>query len=123
MGASQKELLEDMETFGFFFESLVTRDLRIYSENIDGEIYHYRDNTGLEVDCIIKLNDGRWAAVEVKVGGNKIDEAASNLKKLISKVDTDHMRRPSFLMVVYGGQNAYKREDGVYVVPIGCLKP
>lgn len=123
MGASEKELLEDMETFGFFFESLVTRDLRIYSENIDGEIYHYRDNTGLEVDCIIKLNDGRWAAVEVKVGGNKIDEAASNLKKLISKVDTDHMRGPSFLMVVYGGQNAYKREDGVYVVPIGCLKP
>ena len=123
MGVSEKELLDDMETFGFFFESMVTRDLRVYSENIDGDIFYYRDNSGLEVDCIIKLNDGRWAAIEVKVGGNKIDEAATNLKKLKMKVDTIHMRQPSFLMVVYGGQHAYLREDGVYVVPIGCLKP
>ena len=123
LGVTEQELLEDMETFGFFFESMVTRDLRVYSEEIDGEIYHYRDNTGLEVDCIIKLNDGRWAGVEVKVGGNKIDEAAANLNRLVTKVDTNPMRKPSFLMVVYGGQHAYLRPDGVYVVPIGCLKP
>ena len=116
-------MLEDMETFGLFFESMVTRDLRVYSEEIDGEIYHYRDNTDLEVDCIIKLNDRRWAGVEVKVGGNKIDEAAANLNRLVTKVDTNFIRKPSFLMVVYGGQHAYLRPDGVYVVPIGCLKP
>jgi predicted AAA+ superfamily ATPase len=122
MGASAKGLLEDMETFGFFFESMVTRDLRVYAENIDGDLYHYRDNTGLEVDCIIKLNDGRWAAVEVKVGGNKIDDEAKNLTKLATKIDIDAMRNPSFLMAVYAGQHAYPKNDGVYVVPIGCLK-
>lgn len=123
LGASEKELIEDMETFGFFFESLVTRDLRIYSEDINGEIFHYRDNSGLEIDCIIKLDDGRWGAIEVKVGGNKIDEAALNLNKLTEKIDLEYMRKPSFLMIVYGGQYAYQRADGVYVVPIGCLKP
>jgi len=123
MGASRQELLNDLETFGFFFESLVTRDLRIYTELLDGSIYHYRDNTGLEIDNIIKLNDGRWAAVEIKLGSNKIDEAAGHLIKLAQRVDTDHMQNPSFLMVIYGGQFAYKRPDGVFVVPIGCLKP
>jgi len=122
LGASAKELSEDMETFGFFFESLVTRDLRVYLDSLNGEVFHYRDNTGLEVDCILKLEDGTWAAVEVKVGGNKIDEAAKNLLKLRDRVDTEHMKKPAFLMVVYGGQHAYRRGDGVYVVPIGCLK-
>jgi len=70
----------------------------------------------------LKLDDGRWAAVEVKVGGNKIDEAAANLLKLRDRIDTDHMKEPSFLMVVYGGNFAYRRADSVYVVPIGCLK-
>jgi len=123
LGASRQELLEDLETFGFFFESLVTRDLRIYTESLGGSIFHYRDNTGLEVDNIIRLNDGRWAAVEIKLGSNKIDEAAANLIKLTERVDTDQMLKPSFLMVVYGGQYAYKRPDGVYVIPLGCLKP
>jgi len=122
LGAGTKELLADMETFGFFFESMVTRDLRIYLEAINGAVFHYRDNTELEVDCILKLDDGRWAAVEVKVGGNKIDEAAANLLKLRDRIDTDHMKEPSFLMVVYGGNFAYRRADSVYVVPIGCLK-
>ena len=122
LGASSTELLEDMETFGFFFESMVTRDLRVYLASLNGEVSHYRDNTGLEADCILKLNDGRWAAVEVKVGGNKVDEAAANLLKLRDRVDTDHMTMPIFLMVVYGGQHAYRRPDGVFVVPIGCLR-
>lgn len=122
LGASAEDLLVDMETFGFFFESMVTRDLRVYLEPIDGEVLHYRDNTDLEIDCILKLEDGRWAAVEVKVGGNKIDEAAANLLKLRDRVDVEHMKMPSFLMVIYGGQVAYKRSDGIYVVPIGCLK-
>lgn len=122
LGASSKELLEDMETFGFFFESMVTRDLRVYLGPLNGEVFHYRDNTGLEVDCILKLDNGRWAAVEVKVGGNKIDEAAANLLKLRNRVDTKHMKKPDFLMVIYGGQHAYRRTDGIYVVPIGCLK-
>lgn len=122
LGTGVKELSEDMETFGFFFESMVTRDLRAYLEPLNGDVFHYRDSTDLEVDCILKLDDGRWAAVEIKVGGNKIDEAAANLLKLRDRVDTDHMKKPNFLMVVYGGQHAYKRPDGVYVVPVGCLK-
>ncbi|MDD5603248.1 MAG: DUF4143 domain-containing protein [Eubacteriales bacterium] len=122
LGAGAKELSEDMETFGFFFESMVIRDLRIYLEPLNGEVYHYQDNTGLEADCILKLDDGRWAAVEVKVGGNKIDEAAANLLKLRDRVDTAHMRKPEFLMVVYGGQYAYRRPDGVFAVPAGCLR-
>lgn len=122
LGASANDLLTDMETFGFFFESMVTRDLRVYLEPLRGEVFHYRDSTGLEVDCILKLDDGRWAAVEVKVGGNKIDEAAANLLKFRDRVDTEHMKKPSYLMVVYGGQFAYKRQDGIYVVPVGCLK-
>lgn len=122
LGASVKDLSEDMETFGFFFESMVTRDLRIYTEQLKGNLFHYRDNTGLEVDCILKLDDGRWGAIEVKVGGNKVDEAAANLLKFRDRIDTEHMNKPSFLMVVYGGLHAYRRPDNVYVVPIGCLK-
>jgi len=122
LGATSNELMADMETFGFFFESMVTRDLRIYLDSLRGEVYHYRDNTELEADCILKLDDGRWAAVEVKVGGNKIEEAAAHLIKLRDRVDIEHMNKPSFLMVIYGGQHAYRRSDGIYVVPAGCLK-
>ena len=122
LGASCNELQTDMETFGFFFESLVTRDLRVYLEPIRGEVFHYRDSSDLEADCILKLDDDRWAAVEVKVGGNRVDEAAANLLKLRDVVDTGHMKKPSFLMVVYGGRHAYRRPDGIYVVPIGCLR-
>lgn len=115
-------ILRDFETFGFLFESLCTRDLRVYAQASDGEVFHYRDKSELEADLIIKLHDGRWAAVEVKLGMKQIEEAAENLIKLSQKVDTEKMNQPSFLMVLTGGQVAYKRPDGVLVVPIGCLK-
>lgn len=115
-------LLKDFETFGLLFESLCTRDLRVYAQANDGDIFHYRDKTELESDLIIKLHDGRWAAVEVKLGSSYVDEAAKNLIKLKGKIDESKMRKPSFLMVITGGQAAYKRDDGVLVIPIGCLK-
>lgn len=115
-------LLKDFETFGLLFESLCTRDLRVYAQASDGDIFHYRDKTGLESDLIIKLHDGRWAAVEVKLGSSYVDEAAKNLIKLKEKIDESKMRKPSFLMVITGGRAAYKRDDGVLVIPIGCLK-
>jgi len=115
-------LLRDFETFGFLFESLCTRDLRVYAQASDGTVFHYRDKSELESDLIIKLHDGRWAAVEVKLGMKQIEEAAANLIKLRQKIDTEKMNQPSFLMVLTGGQVAYKRSDGVLVVPIGCLR-
>jgi uncharacterized protein len=115
-------ILRDFETFGFLFESLCTRDLRIYAQALDGEVFHFRDKSGLEADLVIKLHDGRWGAIEVKLGMKQIEDAAANLIKLARKIDTDKMNKPSFLMVLTGGQVAYKRSDGVLVVPIGCLK-
>lgn len=119
---SPKALLEDFNTLGFLFESLCTRDMRVYAQANDGEIFHFRDKNGLEADMIISLNDGRWAAVEVKLGNKQIEEAAKHLKELARKIDDEKMGKPSFLMVVTGGEVAYQRPDGVYVVPIGCLK-
>ena len=119
---NSKGILRDFETFGFLFESLCTRDLRIYSQVIDGGVFHYRDKSELEADLIIKLNDGRWAPVEIKMGNKQIEEAAANLIKLSKKVDAGNMNQPSFLMVLTGGQVAYRRADGVLVVPIGCLR-
>ena len=116
-------LLDDFETFGFMFESLCTRDMRIYSQANDGAIFHYRDKNNLESDMIASLRDGRWAPIEVKLGNRQIDEAAKNLLSLKSKIDTEKMGAPSFLMVITGGEFAYRRDDGVFVVPIGCLKP
>lgn len=115
-------LLKDFETFGFLFESLCTRDLRIYAQACDGTVFHYRDKSELEADIIVKLHDGRWGAIEVKLGMKQIDEAAANLVKLREKVDVGKMNQPSFLMVLTGGQVSYRRHDGVLVVPIGCLK-
>ena len=115
-------LLEDFNYFGFLFESLCDRDLRIYAEAIDGQVFHYRDASGLEADAVIALNDGRWAAVEVKLGSKEIEDAAVHLLELKNKVNTEKMREPSFLMILTGSEIAYRREDGVYVVPLGCLK-
>lgn len=115
-------LLEDFETFGFLFESLCTRDLRTYAQANDGDVFHYRDKSGLEADLIISLRDGRWGAIEVKLGSKQIEEAATHLLSLANKVDKEKMGAPSFLMVLTGGQYAYQREDGVLVVPIGCMK-
>jgi predicted AAA+ superfamily ATPase len=116
-------LLQDFEYFGFLFESLCTRDVRVYAQVNDGDVFHYKDKSGLEADMIVCLRDGRWGAIEVKLGSNEIEVAAKHLLLLKEKVNTDKMREPSFLMVLTGGQFAFLRQDGVYVVPIGCLKP
>lgn len=116
-------LLKEFKTFGFLFEDLCARDLRVYAQANDGDVYHYHDKNELECDLVISLRDGRWAGVEVKLGRNEEEDAAKNLLKLASKVDEQKMNKPSFLMILTAGQFAYRREDGVYVVPIGCLKP
>lgn len=122
MRATPQSILEDFITFGFLFESLCVRDLRIYSQALDGEVFHYRDKSNLEADIIVHLNDGRWGAIEVKLGSKEIEEAARNLLKLKEKIDLGKMKAPSFLMILTGTQLAYRREDGVFIVPIGCLK-
>lgn len=120
---SPNELVKDLKTFGLIFESMVIRDLRIYSQFLSGEIFRYRDSSGLEVDAIIHLDDGKWGAIEIKLGGNSaIEEASENLLKLKNKVNMDKMNEPTFLAVITGGQHAYKRKDGIFVVPIGCLR-
>ena len=115
-------LLSDFHTFGLLFESLCVRDLRVYAHAIDGEVFHYRDKSGLEADAIVHLKDGRWGAVEVKMGSKEIETAACNLNKLKSKINVDKMKEPSFLMVLTGGEFGYQRKDGVFIVPIGCLR-
>lgn len=122
IGTSPQGILEDFNYFGFLFESLCARDLRIYTEPLRGSIRHYHDHNDLEADLIISLDDGRWAAVEVKLGSREIEQGASHLLKLASNIDTSRFPAPSFLMVLTGGEFAYRRDDGVYVVPIGCLK-
>jgi predicted AAA+ superfamily ATPase len=122
MRASPSAILEDFDSFGFLFESLCVRDLRIYSQVIDGEVFHYRDRYGLEADAVVHLKDGRWGAVEIKLGSKEVEKGAENLKKLRERVDTDRMKEPSFLMVLTATDYAYERKDGVYVVPIGCLR-
>ena len=119
---SPQDLLDDLNTFGYFFESLCIRDLRIYSQYLDGDVFYYRDNSGLECDAIIHLRNGKWGAVEIKLGEGMIDDAARNLIKLKNKVDLNEMKSPSFLMVLTGTKYSYRREDGVIVVPLGCLK-
>jgi len=115
-------LLKDFQYFGFLFESLCTRDMRVYAQKNDGDVFHYRDKSGLESDLIVRLRDGRWAAIEVKLGKKQIDEAAENLLSLKARIDEDKMGPASFLMVITGGQYAYRRSDGVLVVPIACLR-
>ena len=109
---------------GLFFETLCVRDLRIFADALDGQVFHYRDKSGLECDAVIHLRNGRYGLVEIKLGGDRlINEGASNLLALVDKINTDKMKEPSFLMVLTGtGDFAYRRKDGVYVVPIGCLK-
>jgi predicted AAA+ superfamily ATPase len=115
-------VLQDFEYFGFLFEALCARDVRVYAQRNDGDVFHYRDKSGLEADMIVQLRDGRWGAIEVKLGNRQIEQAADNLLKLKEKIDTGKMRDPSFLLVLTGGQFAYRRKDGVLIVPIGCLK-
>lgn len=126
LGMEPKDLINDMATFGFIFETLAIRDLRVYADALDGKVYHYRDKNNLECDAVIHLRNGSYGLVEVKIGGTEpIREGAESLKTLSSKIDSTRMKTPSFMMVLTGiGNFAYKRpEDGVLVVPIGCLKP
>jgi predicted AAA+ superfamily ATPase len=120
--ATSDSLLNDFNTFGLLFESLCIRDLRVCAQAIDGEVFHYRDKSGLEADAIVHLKDGRWGAIEVKMGAKEIETAAENLKTLREKVNVDKMREPSFLMVLTATELAYRRADGVYIVPIGCFR-
>ena len=122
MRANPEAILRDFEYFGFLFEALCARDIRVYAQRADGDVFHYRDKSGLEADMIVQLRDGRWGAIEVKLGQRQIEEAATNLLKLKEKIDTDTIREPSFLLIVTGGQYAFRRKDGVLVVPAGCLK-
>jgi len=120
--AAPEGLLQDFNTFGLLFESLCVRDLRVYAHAIDGEVFHYRDKNGLEADAIVHLKDGRWGAIEVKMGAKEIELATENLKQLREKINIDKMKEPSFLMVLTAGEIGYRREDGIYIIPIGCLR-
>lgn len=124
LGIGPKDLLADLNTFGFIFENLCVRDLRVYAESLNGNVYHYRDSLGLECDTVIHLRNGQYGLVEVKLGGDKlVEEGAKTLLKLRDKLDTDKMSSPSFMMVLTAiGDFAYQRKDGVYVVPVTCLK-
>ncbi len=122
LGINDVGLLNDFNTFGYLFESLCIRDLRIYTESLGGRLFHYRDKLGLECDAVIVLRNGLWGAVEIRLGSNMLDQAAQNLKKLSERIDSEKMKKPSFLMILIGSKLGYKREDGILVVPIGCLK-
>lgn len=122
LGINNKKLLSDFNTFGYMFESLCIRDLRIYGDYLDGKVYHYRDKTNLECDAIMVLRDGSWGAIEIKMGAKEFEKAAENLLKLKEKINTDKMLEPSFLMILSATDIAYTRADGIHVVPIGCLK-
>lgn len=124
LGISPDDLINDLNTFGFIFETLAARDLRVYADALDASVYHYKDKNGLECDAVIHLRNGKYGLVEIKLGGDKlIEQGAATLLKLSSKIDTDKMYAPSFMMVLTAsGDMAYRRKDGVYVVPISCLK-
>ena len=124
LGIGPKDLINELETFGLLFETMCIRDLRVYADAIGGNVYHYRDKNGLECDAVVHLRNGDYGLVEIKLGGdNLIEEGASSLKELATKIDTTKMKTPSFMMVLIGiGSYAYQREDGVWVVPISCLK-
>ena len=124
LGLGPKDLINDLKSFGFFFEAMVVRDLRVYAEALDGELYHYRDSSGLECDTVLHRRNGSYALMEVKLGGEQnIEDGAKSMLALAENIDTDKMPAPSFMAVIVGvGQYAYQRKDGVYVIPIGCLK-
>lgn len=121
ISASPADLMLDLNTFGLLFEDMAVRDLRIYAQSLNGNVFHYRDSRGLECDAIVHLRDGRWAPIEIKLGGdNLINEGAKNLLKL--REDIAEKNQPSFMMILTATGPAYRRQDGIYVVPINCLK-
>ena len=118
------DLVNDLNTMGFLFENMCIRDLRIYAEALDGNVYHYRDKSGLECDAVVHLRNGVYGLVEIKLGGDSlISEGVETLKKLSSNIDTTKMKAPAFKMVLIGvGEMSYRRSDGIYIVPLSCLK-
>lgn len=124
LGLGPKDLIRDLKTMGLLFETLCVRDLRVFADALGGEVYHYRDKNGLKCDAVIHLHNGKYGLVEVKLGGDRlVGEGVENLLDLAEKINTDKMNAPSFMMVLVGvGDYAYRRKDGIYIVPIGCLK-
>ena len=123
LGAGPERLLADLELLGLLFESLVIRDLRVSSQPLDGEVLHYRDHYGVEVDAIVQLRDGRWGAIEIKLGEGQVEQAAAGLLHFARQIDTSRTGPPSFLAVICGKGYGYRREDGVVVVPVGAFGP
>jgi hypothetical protein len=123
LGVGADQLLQDLNATGYHFEALVVRDLRVYAQSLDGELSHWRDNNGHEVDIIVTLADGRWGAIEVKLSPGSVDEAAASLLRFADKVDTRRIGPPAFLGVITTRTAAYRRHDGVLVMPIACLGP
>ena len=125
LGIGPGDLIRDIETFGFIFETLVMRDLRVYAQTLDGGVYRYHDNMDNECDAVIHLRDGRYGLIEIKLGGEtSVSEGVNSLKAVLRRLDTDKMGEPSFMAVLTGvGGFSYKRDDGIYIVPIGCLGP
>ena len=119
-----QDLVNDLNTTGFFFEALAVRDLRVYAESLDGDVYHYRDNLDNECDVVIHLRDGRYALLEVKLGGERlIDEGVKTLKNVLRRIDTDKMGEPAFMAIITGTERyAYRRDDGIIILPLGALK-
>ncbi|MDR0939399.1 MAG: DUF4143 domain-containing protein [Mediterranea sp.] len=124
LGLGPDDLIDDLATFGLLFETLCVRDLRVYAERSDGEIFHYRDAKGLECDAVVHLRNGAYGLIEIKLGGDRlIEEGVSNLKKLVNKIDPTRMKLPAFSMILTAtGTYAYRRADGIYIVPACCLK-
>jgi len=121
-----KDLISDLSTMGLFFETLCVRDLRVFAESLNGKVYHYRDKNGLECDAVIHLRGGRYGLIEIKLGGQSlINDGAATLTALSNQIDTSKMKEPAFKMILTAtGDYAYRRpEDGIHVVPIGCLQP
>ena len=125
LGIGPQDLINDLNTMGLFFENLCIRDLRVYADVLDGTVYHYRDKSGLECDAVLHLRNGQYGLIEIKLGGDKlIQEGVETLRKLTEKIDIEKMNTPSFRMVLTGNSPyAYQREDGIVIVPVGCLKP
>ncbi len=125
LGIAPKDLINDLRTFGFMFETMAVRDIRVYADALKAKVYHFRDSNGLECDTVIHRRDGSYGLVEIKLGGpNNIEQAATNLQTLANTIDTEKMAAPSFMMVLTAiGPYAYRRKDGVYVVPLACLRP
>lgn len=124
LGLGPRDLINDLKAMGIFFETLCIRDLRVYADALDGTVYHYRDKNGLECDAVLHLRNGSYGLIEIKLGGETlIEEGVKTLTALTNIIDTKRMKAPSFRMVLTGaGEFAYRRADGIYVVPVGCLK-